>query len=106
MTEALMLILACLAGNAIGMLFFVGLWWTLREGLRSKVPALWFVGSLMVRVTGAMAGFYLVSGHHWERLLACLLGFVVARLMVTRFTRAATKPVCLEQESGHAPYSR
>ena len=47
MTEALMLMLACLAGNAIGMLFFVGLWWTLRKGLRSRVPALWFVGSLI-----------------------------------------------------------
>jgi hypothetical protein len=29
----------------------------------------------------ALAGFYAVSGGHWDRLLACLLGFVIARLL-------------------------
>ena len=41
-----MLMLACLAGNAIGMLFFVGLWWTLREGL--SVPGFQRSGSWAV----------------------------------------------------------
>jgi len=106
MTETLMLMLACLAGFVIGMIFFGGLWWTLRRALWSKVPALWFIGSLLVRMTLVLAGFYLVSDHRWERMLACLMGFVLARLMVTRFTRAASKPTFLEKESSHAPYSR
>jgi len=97
MTETLRLLLACLAGVAIGVLFFGGLWWTLRRAIWSKVPALWFLGSLLVRMTMATTGFYFVSNRHWERLLACLLGFLLARLMVTRFTRAGSKTSYLGQ---------
>ena len=106
MTETLMLMLACLAGFVIGMIFFGGLWWTLRRALWSKVPALWFIGSLLARMTLVIAGFYLVSDHRWERLLACLMGFILGRLMATRFTRAPSKPIFLEKEGSHAPYSR
>ena len=106
MTETLKLMLACIAGVAIGVLFFGGLWWTLRRTLWSKVPALWFLGSLLVRMAIALTGFYFVSNRHWERLLACLLGFLLARLMVTRFTHLGSKPSYLGQESGHAPYTR
>jgi len=30
-----------------------------------------------------ITGFYLVSDGHWQRLLVCLLGFFVARLLIT-----------------------
>jgi F1F0 ATPase subunit 2 len=62
-----------------------------------------FLGSLLLRTSIALAGFYFVSGGHWDRLLACLLGFVIARLIVTRLTRAADKPTCLTQDASHAP---
>ena len=52
--------------------FFGGLWWTVRKGVSSRQPALWFFGSLLLRMSIALAGFYFVSGGHWERLLACL----------------------------------
>jgi hypothetical protein len=41
------------------------------------------------RFGGAFGGFYLVSRGDWRRLLACLLGFLLARILVTRFTRGA-----------------
>ena len=91
-------------GLLAGALFFGGLWWTVRKGVSSKRPALWFSGSLLLRMSVALAGFYLVSGRHWERLLLCLLGFVVARLVVTWWTRPAgedqTGPA---REASHAP---
>jgi len=34
-----------------------------------------------------LTGFYVVSGRHWERLLLCLLGFILARGVVRRLTR-------------------
>ena len=34
-----------------------------------------------------LAGFYFVGRGHWERLLVCLLGFVIARFIVMRLTR-------------------
>jgi N-ATPase, AtpR subunit len=35
-----------------------------------------------------LAGFNFVSGGRWERLLACLLGFVIARLVITQLTKS------------------
>ena len=103
MNETLSLVLALVAGVLLGAIFFGGLWWTVSRGLSSKRPALWFFGSLLLRMSIALAGFYFVSGDHWERLLLCLLGFVIARLIVTRLTRASEKPTYLAQEASHAP---
>lgn len=86
MNDALSLILSLGAGGIIGAMFFGGLWWTVRKGLTSNNPALWFLGSLVVRTIIALAGFYFVSDGEWKRLLACLLGFVIARLIVIRLT--------------------
>ena len=62
-----------------------------------------FFGSLLLRTSMALAGFYCIARGHWERLLVCLLGFVMARLIVTWLTRAAEKPTYLAQEASHAP---
>jgi F1F0 ATPase subunit 2 len=89
MSEASAVILALLAGVLIGTIFFGGLWWTVRRGLSSQRPAAWFLGSLLLRTILVLGGFYLVSRGDWRRLLACLLGFLLARILVTRFTRGA-----------------
>jgi F1F0 ATPase subunit 2 len=81
---------ALLAGLLLGALFFGGLWWTLRKGLSSPRPAGWMLGSLVLRTGLVLAGFYLVGGDHWERLVAALLGFLIARLVVTRLAAPAT----------------
>lgn len=86
--ETLPVILAFGAGGALGALFFGGLWFTVKRGVSASVPALWFFGSLLLRVSLALTGFYFVSGGHWQRLLACLLGFFIARRAVTALTGA------------------
>ena len=83
MNETLTLILVWLSGVVLGALFFGGLWWTVNRGVSSKRPALLFLGSQLLRTGVALAGFYVVSDGHWERLLLCLLGFVMARWVVT-----------------------
>ncbi len=84
MNEILSLAPAMVTGVLLGVMFFGGLWWTIRKSVSFKEPAVWFFGSLLLRMSIALAGFYFVSGGHWERLLVCLLGFVLARLIVTR----------------------
>jgi len=90
-------------GVLLGAIFFGGLWWTVQKGVSSKRSALWFFGSLWLRTSIALAGFYFIARGHWERLLVCLLGFVVARIIVTRLTRAAEKPTCPAPETSYAP---
>jgi F1F0 ATPase subunit 2 len=92
MSETLTFVLAWIAGGVLGAIFFGGLWWTVRRGVVSKLPALWFLASLLLRTGITLAGFYFVADHHWERLLVCLLGFVMARLAVTRLTRRNPNP--------------
>ena len=107
MNETLSLVLALVTGVLLGALFFGGLWWTVRKGVSSQRPALWFFGSLLLRMSIALAGFYFVSGGHWERLLVCLLGFVAARPIVTRLTRPPVEPRnAPAKEACHAPESR
>jgi len=91
-----------LIGVVLGLVFFGGLGGTVRRGITSPRPALWFVGSLVVRVALTLAGIYLVSGAQWQRLLACLLGFWLARVLVFRLT-AATVADHATGEVRHAP---
>ena len=102
MIEILSLVPALVAGMVLGLIFFGGLWWTVRIGVSSQRPAWWFLGSLLLRMSIAMSGLYVVSGGHWDRLLICLCGCAIARLIVTRLTRLPEKPVPLRQEAGDA----
>jgi len=84
MTELTGLIAVCLAGVLIGVGYFGGLWWTIRHSVVSTRPAISFLLSLLLRNSLAVLGFYAVSGADWQRWLLCLLGFTLARLLMTR----------------------
>ena len=99
MNETLTLALACAAGGCLGAIFFGGLWWTVRTCVSSKWAPLWFFGSLLLRTSIVLAGFYFVSARQGDRLLLCLLGFAMARLAVTWLTRTTDKPARLTPES-------
>jgi len=104
MNEPLRLAAALIMGVVLGAMFLGGLWWTVRQGLSSKRVALWFLGSLLLRMGVALAGFYFVSGGHWEQLLVCLLGFVMARLVVTWLMRPSGENRSSRAlEGSHAP---
>ena len=104
MNEVLLLALTLSVGVLLGAIFFGGLWWTVRKGVSSEQPVFWFFSSLLLRMSIALSGFYLVSCGHWERLLLCLAGFVTGRLLVTRLTRSSvdsrSRP---PQEARYAP---
>jgi len=87
MSSVLAFVLALLGGVLLGVVFFGGLWWTVRRGVLSPVPALWFSASSLIRTAVALGGFYVVSHAEWRRLLACLLGFFLARIVVTHVSR-------------------
>ena len=87
MSETLTILGAFLAGGALGILFFGGLWWTIRTGLASPQPALWFSGSFLVRTAVVLLGFFFVAQGDWRRIAGCVAGFLGARLFVVRLTR-------------------
>jgi F1F0 ATPase subunit 2 len=86
MREVLLVVLALLGGILLGIIFFGGLWWTVQRGVSSKQPAVWFFASLMLRTAIVVVGFYFVMHGDWRRVVASLLGFILARLCIVRLT--------------------
>lgn len=76
--------LAALAGAALAVFFFGGLWWTVRRLPASRRPGVLMAVSLILRLAVTGAGILLVGRGRWENLLACLAGFLVARTLVMR----------------------
>jgi F1F0 ATPase subunit 2 len=104
MNEFLSLVVAAATGALLGAFFFGGLWWTIRRAISSDQPALWFFGSLLLRTSITLTGFYFVGQEYWERWLLCLLGFVLARLVAGWLTRlSGDNQSGPAQETSYAP---
>jgi F1F0 ATPase subunit 2 len=92
---AINLTLAGVAGLALGLFYFGGLWLTVRRIAGTTRPAFLMLGSFVVRLLVTLCGFYLVMDGRWERLLACLAGFLVMRFVLTRVLAPAKETVPL-----------
>lgn len=92
MNDVISLGLALFSGVALGGLFFGGLWWTVQKLAATKRPVRLLLASLLVRTAVVLAGFFLVGGASWPRLLACLLGFTAARFLVKGMTAGERAP--------------
>ena len=88
MNEILHITLTLIVGLVLGTFFFGGLWLTVKKAVNAKMPALWFLVSSFVRVAVVLIGFYFVANGDFKRLFICLLGFLIARFMVTRLTKS------------------
>jgi F1F0 ATPase subunit 2 len=101
MNEALILAGDLLVGILLGTFFFGGLWYTIRSTPPSEWSGLLFAGSLLLRMAITVTGFYLVSHCDWHKLVVCLVGFLLARIAVTRLIRLPpTKSTRILQEGG------
>ncbi len=90
--EIIGLLPALLAGVLLGIIFFGGLWFTVRIGLRSKNTALIFMGSVILRMAIILVGFYYIGANNWQKMLVCLGGFLIARIVITRITQKQDQP--------------
>ena len=97
-------LLAGLAGAALGTFFFGGLWWTVPRTLGSDRSMWWHFGGLLLRMAVTLIGFYAVGAGQWQRLVACLVGFVLARVIVVKMTRSWSRaPATTAPGVKHAP---
>lgn len=74
-------IFALASGTLLGALYFGGLWLTVRWMAHSQQPALLFGVSFLVRAAVLLLGLYFVMDGLWHRLIACMLGFLLARTL-------------------------
>jgi F1F0 ATPase subunit 2 len=92
MTEApAALAFAFAAGAALAALYLGALWRSVRQLARDPRPGAALVGGGLVRVVLVAVAFALAARAGIGPLLACLVGFTVVRLAVTRRMRAVTQ---------------
>ena len=73
------ILFAFMAGILMGFIYFGGLLVTVRALVGARQPALITLGSFLVRMLITLVGFYFVMGGRFDNLLACLVGFLLAR---------------------------
>lgn len=81
---AINLSLSAVAGLALGLFYFGGLWLTVRKIPGSGNSGILMLVSFVVRLLVTMCGMYLVMDGKWERLVASLAGFLLMRVVLTR----------------------
>lgn len=91
MSEVPYIVLSVGAGVFLGAFFFGGLWWTIKKGVLSDHSAFLFIASIIIRTCVVLVGFYFVSRGHWERFLGCLVGFIIAKIIVMWLTNLSVE---------------
>ena len=94
MIESLGWLSAVLGGATLGLFYYAGLWFTLRNLPQQTHPALWVFGSFILRLAISVAGFYFILGPDRNRLRlgVALLAFIVARVVLTRRLQPVPSP--------------
>ncbi|HDP24111.1 MAG TPA: ATP synthase subunit I [Deltaproteobacteria bacterium] len=83
----LFVLLAFCAGLGLGVFYFLGLWWTIQRLPDARSPGLLMLKSTVLRLAVVLPCFYLVMSGRWERMAFCLLGFILARMVLTRWIK-------------------
>lgn len=83
-----MLCLSLVLGISLGVIFFLGLRWTVALSASIKYPVLLFCLSFLMRGAAVLSGFYWLANGHFERFALLLLGFMISRKLCVRQRRA------------------
>lgn len=78
---------AVVVGVGLGLLYFDGLWRTVRALPEVSHPGVLLLGSFLVRLAVVMVGFYLLLGAGGAYLAGGLVGFMAARFVLVRHRR-------------------
>jgi F1F0 ATPase subunit 2 len=83
---------AGLAGFGLGLVYFYGLWLTVRLLPKVRWPVPVLIGSFTLRTAAVLGGFFLAMDGRWERMMACLCGFILARVALFSRLRPEQPP--------------
>ena len=102
MNEISTMILSFTGGILLGIIFFGGLWFTVKKIVAAKTPAVLVFISFIIRVAITVIGFYFIGSGNWQKLIACMLGFIIARFIVIHYTKAIDeRKLQLKKEDSH-----
>jgi F1F0 ATPase subunit 2 len=94
------MVVELISGVILGVIFFGGLWFTVKKAIATPYAALWVLGSSLIRTAIVLTGFYYAAEGSWQRLLICVAGFIAARFLVIRLTKTAQQKQIHLNETG------
>ena len=81
------ILLALLIGVAMGILYFGGLWLTVKNVFIKKKTVFLFALSFIIRLMVVFCGFYYAISFGWIPALLCLTGFFITRKILTVYIK-------------------
>ncbi len=84
LTAAMPLLAAFTAGLGLGFIYFGGLWLTVKQLASAQRPGLLFAASFTIRTALVVAGIFFAGGGQWQRIAACMIGFIIMRMVLTK----------------------
>jgi F1F0 ATPase subunit 2 len=99
MNETIYIILIFICGIILGIIFFGGLWFTVKKVVTSKIPGLLFIISFIFRTGIVLLGFYYLAAGNFKNMIACLIGFIIARFIIKQSTKSEKKYVIGKEAS-------
>ena len=82
-------LLILFAGFVLGIIFYGGLWLTVRALPKSRHSVLLALASFWGRTGLVIGGLLLAMDTSWQRALICLVGFALARIVFSRLAPVA-----------------
>ena len=80
------MMIALISGFGLGIVFFGGLWLTVKKTIGKTYAGLWIAASSFIRIAIALTGFYFISQGDLTRLLICVAAFIATRFLVLWLT--------------------
>lgn len=80
------------AGLALGFLYFIGLWYTIRIVTTARASAPLLLLSWLVRTSVLLTGIWLSTAGQWQRVAMCMCGILLARFFVVQAMKPDIAP--------------
>lgn len=91
---------ALLAGIAVGLFYFGVMWATISSLQTARSPGVLLFVSYAGRLVVAVGAFYRIAAGQGPRLVAALIGFVLARLVLIAYIRPGARKALKPQGGG------
>lgn len=86
--DNLFIVVLFIAGIGLSIFYYGSLWLAIRNLPLVRRPKLLMLGTFFGRMTIVVCAFCIISitmAHHWERLIACMAGFLIMRMYLIQY---------------------
>ncbi|MCF6158248.1 MAG: ATP synthase subunit I [wastewater metagenome] len=86
--DNLFIILLLVAGSGLSVFYYGSLWLVVRNLMLVRRPKFLILGSFFGRIISTVGVFCLIGitmSNHWERLIACMAGFLLMRMYLIQY---------------------